>query len=162
MVCDLFMFLHIKKNPKVSCLFHTPRPGAGFALGFGGWGLLWGLQRRNLLINDGVGKVCRWDGYTETADFSTRLFNSKSTMTNILDLLVFVLVVCWGFGGFIYLFIFIFYLFSIYFLFFSIYFFLLLPFAWHIQGFALHCSPVPPFMLFLSAEMLFEPKLSVI
>lgn len=38
MVCDLFVFLNIKNNPKVNSLFHTPRPGAGFTVGFGGWG----------------------------------------------------------------------------------------------------------------------------
>jgi len=40
MVCDLFMFLNMKKNPKVNCLFHTLRLIAGFTLGFSGWGLL--------------------------------------------------------------------------------------------------------------------------
>lgn len=35
MVCDLFVFLNIKNNPKANCLFHTAGPGAGFTLGFG-------------------------------------------------------------------------------------------------------------------------------
>lgn len=122
MVCDLFVFLNIKNNPKVNCLFHTPGPGAGFTLGFGSWGLLWGLWRRDLVINDGVGKVCRWDGYAETAAFSTSLFYCLTKPDD--KLLVFVLVVCWGFLGFFY------------------HSFLLLPFSWHIQGFAPHCSPV--------------------
>lgn len=74
MVCDLFVFLNIKNNPKVSCVFHAARPSSGFSLGFGGWGLLWGLWRRDLVINDGIGKVCRWDSYAETAAFSTCLF----------------------------------------------------------------------------------------
>lgn len=74
MVCDLFMFLNIKNNPKVNCLFHTLRPIAGFTLGFSDWSLLWVLRRREALINDGVGNVYRWDSYTETAAFSTYLF----------------------------------------------------------------------------------------
>lgn len=50
------------------------------------------------MINDGLGKVCRWDGYAETAAFPRACFTaSKSMMTNML---VFVLVVCWGFWGF--------------------------------------------------------------
>lgn len=45
MVCDLFMFLNIKNNPKVNCLFHTLRPIVGFTLGSSGWDLLYVLQR---------------------------------------------------------------------------------------------------------------------
>lgn len=74
MVCDLFMFLNMKKNAKVNCLFHTLSPIAGFTLGFSGWGLLWELWRREVLINDGAGDVYIWDSYAETAVFSTYLF----------------------------------------------------------------------------------------
>lgn len=68
---------------------------------------------------------------------------SQSMMTNMLCWCLF-----WWFVGFFGLFFFS----SLY------HSFLLLPFPWHIQGFALHCSPVTRFMLCLSAEMLFEPK----
>lgn len=50
-VCDLFMFLKIKKNPEVNCLFHSETI-SGVRLGFSGWGLLWVLRGRESLIND--------------------------------------------------------------------------------------------------------------
>lgn len=100
------------------------------------------------MINDGMGKVYGWDSYAESAAFSTCLFHCLTKHDDKYVMLVFVLVVCWVF----------------WFVFFSSLYhsFLLLPFPWHIQGFALHCSPVTRFMLCLSAEMLFEPKPYVI
>lgn len=150
MVCDLFVFLNIKNNPKVSCVFHAARPSSGFSLGFGGWGLLWGLWRRDQVINDGIGKVCRWDSYAETAAFSTCLFYC---LTKHGDRYVRFVGIC--FGGLLGFLVCVFFI-SLY------HSFLLVPFSWHIQGFALHCSPVTRFMLCLSAEMLFEPKPYVI
>lgn len=102
------------------------------------------------MINDGIGKVCRWDSYAETAAFSTCLFYC---LTKHGDRYVRFVGICFGgLLGFLVCFFFI----SLY------HSFLLVPFSWHIQGFALHCSPVTRFMLCLSAEMLFEPKPYVI
>lgn len=106
MVCDLFVFLNIKNNPKVNCLFHTARPSAGFTLGFGGWGLLWGLRRRDPVINDGMGKVYGWDTYAESAAFSTCLFHCLTKHDDKYVMLVFVLVVCWVFW-FVFFFLFV-------------------------------------------------------
>lgn len=155
MVCDLFMFLNIKNNPKVNCLFHTLRPIAGFTLGFSVWGLLWVLRRREALINDGVGNVYRWDSYAETAAFSMYLFYCFTKHDDkYVEFLGVGLVVCWGFSSGFFFFLLLLLLLS-----FAIIHFAHSGFCPSLQQ--KHSSPATllvRFTLYLSGELLFEQR----